>query len=424
MPLSVWRQSQLTEADLLKSRDGKKGDTDRLFMSQALIEARKGRYWASPNPHVGCVLVRDGLILGTGFTQPVGRDHAEIQALKAAQYAFDGDVFGATAYVTLEPCAHQGRTAPCVDALIVAGVTRVVAAIEDPNPQVAGQGFTKLRMAGIEVVVGVMAEEAETEIQGFLLRIRRGYGRVRLKLGCSLDGRSAMASGESQWITGPEARRDVQRLRAVSSVIVTGSGTALTDDCSLTVRPAELGLQEDELKRASNRKPMRALLDSRLRVPVNAKFYNGETETLIFCSEAFASKQASQSIRKRAELAVLQRLQTIELLPVAEAGIEVEQFSGQCGLDLKTILLKLGARGANEILIEAGPRLAAAFLRERLVDELVIYLAPRLLGALARPMIELEIARLVDSIDLDYREISQVGSDLRILAHCKGLRLR
>ena len=201
-------------------------DTRR--MARALQLARKGRCWASPNPHVGCVMVREGVVIGEGFTQPAGGNHAEIEAL-----ASEGDVSGATAYVSLEPCSHTGKTGPCADALIGAGVSRVVAAMEDPNPEVAGQGLAKLRDAGISTDVGVLEGEARTEIAGFVARMTRGRGRVRAKLAMSLDGRTAMASGESQWITGPAARSDVQKLRAESCAIVTGSGTVLADDLSL-----------------------------------------------------------------------------------------------------------------------------------------------------------------------------------------------
>ncbi len=368
---------------------------DREYMAQALVQAHKGRFWASPNPHVGCVLVRGGVVIGAGFTQPAGNDHAEIQALKAA-----GDARGATAYVTLEPCAHQGRTGPCADALIAAGVARVVAAIEDPHPQVAGAGLARLRAAGIAVTTGVLAEEAEAEIQGFLLRVRRGYGRVRLKLGCSLDGRTAMASGESQWITGPAARADVQRLRAASSVIVTGSGTALADDCSLTVRSAELGLEGDELMRACHRKPLRALLDSQLRVPGTARIFDNTADTVVF-----AADQSGQSAKP---------LKT----PVGErVSVEgIARTADATGLDLSAVLARLGQLGANEILIEAGPRLAAAFLRARLVDELVLYQAPKLLGSSARPLVDMAFERLADGLNLEYGEISRIGADLRIMA--------
>ena len=212
-------------------------DFDVRMMARALQLARLGRYSAMPNPHVGCVLVRDGGVIGEGFTRPAGGNHAEIEALAAAE-----DARGATAYVTLEPCSHQGRTGPCADALVAAGVSRVVVAMPDPNPLVAGQGLAKLRDAGITVDCGLLATEARQLIPGYIARMTRGRGRVRAKLAMSLDGRTAMASGESQWITGPAARRDVQRLRAGSCAIVTGVGTVLADDCALTVRTEQLGL--------------------------------------------------------------------------------------------------------------------------------------------------------------------------------------
>jgi diaminohydroxyphosphoribosylaminopyrimidine deaminase/5-amino-6-(5-phosphoribosylamino)uracil reductase len=207
------------------------------FMARALEISRLGRYWAAPNPHVGCVLVREGAVIAEGFTQPAGGNHAEVEALaRAGELAW-----GATAYVTLEPCAHTGRTGPCVEALIAAGVAEVIIGLEDPNPLVNGAGIRALRDAGISVVTGIHGAEITAELQGFMLRMSRGWGRVRLKLASSLDGRTAMASGESQWITSPEARADVQRLRAESSAVLTGIGTVLADDCSLTVRAEELG---------------------------------------------------------------------------------------------------------------------------------------------------------------------------------------
>ena len=210
---------------------------DRRWMQRAIELGRQARYWSAPNPPVGCVLIRDDQEIGAGFTQPAGQAHAEVMALKAA-----GDATGATAYVTLEPCSHQGQTGPCAKALIDAGVGRVVVALEDPNPQVAGSGIAALRSVGIEVELGEGADLVEADLAGFLLRMRRGYGRITLKIAMSLDGRTAMASGESQWITGEVARQDLQRLRAQSDLMVTGVGTVLADDCRLTLRADELPL--------------------------------------------------------------------------------------------------------------------------------------------------------------------------------------
>lgn len=353
-------------------------------MELALAEARKARFWASPNPHVGCVIVADNEVLGRGFTQPVGGAHAEVMALSQCPSSQ-----GATAYVTLEPCAHQGHTGPCVEALISAGVSRVVGALKDPNPSVSGKGYERLAAAGIVVTQGVCTEAATAELTGFLLRMTRGWGRVRLKLACSLDGRTAMASGESQWITGALARQDVQRQRAASSVIITGIGTVLADDCSLTVRSDALGFKGDELSRATHRPPTRVVLDSNGRTPQGARILSTSAPTWVITSP--------------------------EAQPVAGAVHKTAKVTG-AGLDLTAILKTLGSEGANEILIESGSLLAAAFLKAGLVDELLIYQAPLLLGSSARPLAELTFSELKEGIQLAYQDISTLGSDLRIIA--------
>ncbi|PLW81872.1 bifunctional diaminohydroxyphosphoribosylaminopyrimidine deaminase/5-amino-6-(5-phosphoribosylamino)uracil reductase RibD [Kineobactrum sediminis] len=362
-------------------------------MARALQLARGGRYWAMPNPHVGCVLVRDGQVIGEGFTQPAGSNHAEIEALKAA-----GDARGATAYVTLEPCSHHGKTGPCADALVVAGVSRVVAAMEDPNPQVAGQGLARLRAAGIETECGLLQAEAERVIPGFIARMRRGRGRVRAKLAMSLDGRTAMASGESQWITGPAARQDVQRLRAMSCAIVTGSGTVLADDCALTVRAGELGLPAVEAARASARQPLRVVVDSRLQVPFGARILNADAPTLWCHDEALPAPP---------------------LPPGADAQATIETFGlprGANGLDLALLMDALGARHCNEILVECGPRLAGSLLQVGLLDELIVYMAPTLMGNLAQPLLHLPLSQMADKVDLELADVRRVGRDWRFTA--------
>jgi diaminohydroxyphosphoribosylaminopyrimidine deaminase/5-amino-6-(5-phosphoribosylamino)uracil reductase len=356
-------------------------------MARALRLANRARFLAPPNPSVGCVLVRDGEVVGEGFTRRVGQAHAEVVALAAA-----GDrAAGATAFVTLEPCAHHGRTPPCAEALVRAGVSRVVAALEDPNPQVAGRGLERLREAGIEVEVGLLATQAEALMRGFVLRMRRGWGRVRLKLAMSLDGRSAMASGESQWITGPDARVDVQRLRAQSCAIVTGAGTVLADDCALTLRPAlfagSLGLAAPP----GDRQPLRVVLDSRRRVPASARVLSADAPTLLLHASGAAGPELPQHA-ERAEL------------PAAAGG----------GLDLPALLRLLATRECNEILLECGPTLAGAFLREGLVDELVVYVAPRLLGSRARPALELPLDRMAEALQLRPVDQRRVGDDWRL----------
>ena len=371
---------------------------DDAMMERALRLAQFGRYWASPNPHVGCVLVRDGEVIGEGFTQPAGSEHAEVMALKNT-----ADAQGATAYVTLEPCAHTGRTGPCADALISAKVRRVVIAILDPNPAVSGRGVARLSAAGIRVDVGIGEAQAEAELAGFLLRMRRGWGRVRLKLASSLDGRTAMASGESQWITGAAARRDVQQLRAQSSVIVTGIGTVLADDCALTVRAEQLGLTGDDLKRAQHRAPLRVVVDSRCRTPIDAKILAAMAPTLLVTAEALDAPAVRNLIAQ-------------DKPHVEVASLPAAAHDGRQQVDLSALMLMLGAHGANEILVEAGPVLSAALLAEKLVDELVLYQAPKLLGANARPLAALDIGELAAAVQLSFTDISRIGDDLRITA--------
>ena len=356
------------------------------FMARALEISRLGRYWAAPNPHVGCVLVREGAVIAEGFTQPAGGNHAEVEALaRAGELAW-----GATAYVTLEPCAHTGRTGPCVEALIAAGVAEVIIGLEDPNPLVNGAGIRALRDAGISVVTGIHGAEITAELQGFMLRMSRGWGRVRLKLASSLDGRTAMASGESQWITSPEARADVQRLRAESSAVLTGIGTVLADDCSLTVRAEELGLTGDTLARATTRAPTRVVLDSNARLPSAARCLGESAPLWVMTAEGNNVPAPAR------------------VIPIACTADGL--------LDLQAVMARLGKEGMNEILVECGPTLAGALLRASLIDELVIYQAPLLLGKSARPLVDLAFDTLLEGVRLAYRDIRQIGPDLRMMA--------
>ena len=360
---------------------------DHALMGRALRLAAAARFWARPNPHVGCVLARGETVIGTGFTQPAGGDHAEIVALRAAGEA----ARGATAYVTLEPCAHRGRTPACVEALRKAGVARVVAAVQDPNPRVAGGGFARLREAGIEVAVGLLAGAVEAQLSGFLHRQRRGRGRLRIKLAMSLDGRTAMASGESRWITGPPARADVQRLRAESCAIVTGIGTVLADDCALTVRDDEVA--GAPLPEAS-RRALRVVLDSRARTPCSARVLEGEQPSLLIHRAGLEGP----------------RMAAFAAASVATAGVPYRA----AGLDLEAVLALLAQRECNEILLESGPVLAGALLRQALADEIIVYQAPRLLGSRARPLFELPFERLSEALDLELLEQRQLGADLRL----------
>ncbi|WP_236213724.1 bifunctional diaminohydroxyphosphoribosylaminopyrimidine deaminase/5-amino-6-(5-phosphoribosylamino)uracil reductase RibD [Metapseudomonas otitidis] len=363
--------------------------SDQAFMARALELARKGLYSTHPNPRVGCVIVRDGQVVGEGWHARAGEPHAEVHALRQAGER----ARGATAYVTLEPCSHHGRTPPCADALVNAGVARVVAAMQDPNPQVAGRGLLRLMDACIAVQSGVLESEARALNAGFIKRMETGLPFVRVKLAMSLDGRTAMASGESQWITGPAARAAVQRLRARASVVLTGADTVLTDGARLTVRPDELGLNAELTALAVTRPPLRVLVDGRLRVPLSAPFYQAGKALVATCAVASARDRFQEEGH--------------ELLAVPSSNGHV---------DLRRLLLELGSRGANEVLVEAGPRLAGAFARAGLVDEFQIFMAGRLLGSSARPLLDWPLARMAEAPQLKITDVRAVGDDWRIIA--------
>ena len=350
---------------------------DTQMMARAIQLARRGRYSTRPNPSVGCVLSRDGQVIGEGYTQPAGQNHAEIEALQACP-----DPRGATAYVTLEPCSHQGKTGPCAEALIEAGIAGCFIAMRDPNPAVAGEGIAKLSGAGVDVIEGLLQAEAETLNPGFYQRMRTGRPRLRVKLAASLDGRTAVASGESQWITGPAARLDVQKLRAASGAIITGIDSVLVDNPAMTVREESLAVPDQ---------PLRVILDSRLRTPADARILQTPGQALIVYTDEKADTTALAATGA-------------ELLAVAAAGERV---------DLHAVVAELAARQINEILVECGPRLAGAFVQQGLVDELVVYMAPTLLGSDARPLLELPIAAMGAQQRLDVIDVRKVGKDYR-----------
>ena len=362
---------------------------DQRSMARALELARKGVYSTHPNPRVGCVIVANGQIVGEGWHARAGEPHAEVHALRQA----GAKARGATAYVTLEPCSHHGRTPPCAEALVQAGVARVVAAMQDPNPQVAGRGLARLQEAGIEVASGVLESEARALNVGFIKRMEQGLPYVRVKLAMSLDGRTAMASGESQWITGPAARAAVQRLRARASVVLTGADTVLADGARLTVRPDELGLNAELTALAMTRPPLRVLVDGRLRVPLSAPFYQAGKALVATCAAAGARQL------------------------FLDDGHELLAVSGSNGhVDLRKLLLELAARGANEVLVEAGPRLAGAFARQGLVDEYQLFVAAKFLGSSARPLLDWPLAKMAEAQELQIVEMRAVGNDWRIIA--------
>jgi len=364
---------------------------DHAFMARALRLAGRGLYTTEPNPRVGCVLVRDGTLVGEGWHRRAGGAHAERIALAAAGEA----ARGATAYVTLEPCCHHGKTPPCTDALLGAGVARVVTAMVDPNPLVGGRGLALLAAAGVAVESGVMGDQAKGLNPGFIKRMAQGLPYVRCKLAASLDGRTAMASGESQWITGTAARRDVQFLRARSSAILTGVGTLLADDPSLNVRlaAAELpGLKPGE----AVRQPLRVVVDSALRTPATARMLGLPGGTLIACSDPLPARRAA----------------------LEAVGARVYTCPGDDGrVDLAALLRHLAGQEVNEVLIEAGPILAGAAVQCGLVDELILYLAPHLMGQAARGLFDLPgVGRMAHRIALTVTDVRAVGHDWRLTA--------
>ncbi|WP_321528683.1 bifunctional diaminohydroxyphosphoribosylaminopyrimidine deaminase/5-amino-6-(5-phosphoribosylamino)uracil reductase RibD [Sedimenticola selenatireducens] len=364
---------------------------DFSFMARAIRLAEQGIYTTHPNPRVGCVLVREGEIVGEGFHRRAGEPHAERNALAEAGER----ARGATAYVTLEPCCHHGRTPPCSDGLIEAGVTRVVVAMTDPNPRVAGQGIAQLEAAGIRVDQGVMTDQAMALNPGFIARMSRGRPFVRCKLAMSLDGRTAMASGESKWITGAEARKDVQRLRARSDAIVTGIGTVLADDPSMNVRLGVAELPGVE-SAAYLLQPLRVVLDPDLQTSPSARLLSLPGETLIVTA-------SENEKRRQALLAV-----GAEVILLPRHGI---------GIDLDLLMERLAQSGINEVLIESGPTLAGAAVAADVVDELVIYAAPTLMGSDARGLLNLPaLTEMKDRIALEILDLRMVGADLRIRA--------
>lgn len=361
---------------------------DHAYMARAVELAERGIFTTTPNPNVGCVLVRDNEIVGEGWHQKAGDVHAELHALQMA----GPKARGATAYVTLEPCSHTGRTGPCCEALIQAGVSRVVVAMQDPNPLVAGRGLDRLQQAGIPVSHGLLSEQAWKLNRGFLKRMRTGLPWVSLKMGTSLDGRTAMASGESQWITCKAARQDVQRLRAASCAILTSAATVLADDPALTVRRDELDevsalllAQQPEL-----RQPIRVLLDRKLQVPADRRLFAQPGTTWRFSH-------------------------TNKVTPLSGV-VDFYLPEHQGHSDLVALMVLLGNKQINQVWVEAGARLAGALLTAGVVDELIVYQSPKLLGDKARGLCVLPAIHLLsEAIRFKYEQVTQIGDDLRII---------
>lgn len=351
---------------------------DHAFMARALQLAARGLYSTSPNPRVGCVIVKDEKIIGEGWHQKAGEPHAEIHALMQAGMASQG----ATVYVSLEPCAHHGRTPPCADALVGAGVARVIAAAEDPNPKVAGQGLARIKAAGIATASGLMEAEARELNDGFFKRMVLGHPLVRIKTASSLDGRTALSSGESKWITGEAARADVHKLRARACAILTGIETVLADNPQMNVRNID-----------TVRQPIKVIVDSSLRTPADAEILKG-AKTIIACAAPDAKKAAA----------------------LEAAGAEILCLPGADGkVDLSALLSRLAQKGVNEVMTEAGPRLNGALIAAGLADEWVQYVAPCLLGSGARPLFDLaEPASMQQRLNWKLADQRMLGADLRL----------
>lgn len=346
---------------------------DQVYMRQAIELAKKAIYSTKPNPNVGCVIVKNGEVIGQGFHPKAGQPHAEVFALREAGHLSEG----ATAYVTLEPCAHYGRTPPCAEALVKAGVKQVFIANTDPNPLVAGKGISILEAAGIQVNTGLCAEEAKILNEGFLKKMATGMPYVRLKVASSLDGRTAMASGESKWITGKEARQDVQHWRAISGAVITGIETVLADDCQLNVR------QLENIERDAIVQPKRIVLDRQGRLPLTAKILENPEDTWVMTPYR----------QELADLGVLQ----FEVQP------------------LNTLLRVLAQKHhIHDVLVETGATLSTSFLTEKLVDEMIHYVAPTLLGQSARAMFQANFSMLAQQQRFTVKDITQLGDDFRL----------
>lgn len=353
---------------------------DEHYMARSLRLAARGLFTTTPNPRVGCVIVRDGAIVGEGFHERAGEPHAETHALRAA----GSRAAGATVYLTLEPCSHHGRTPPCADALVAAGVRRVVAAMGDPNPRVAGEGFARLRAAGVQVATGLLEEDARELNVGFVARMTRGRPWVRLKVAASLDGKTALGNGTSQWITGEAARADAHRWRARACAVLTGIGTVKADDPQLTVRAVD-----------TPRQPLRVLVDSRLEVAPGARIFDGGG-ALVFAAVA-----------DRAKIAALR-----------DRGVEVAVLPNASGKTaLGEVMRELARRELNEVHVEAGFKLNGSLVAAGVVDELVVYLAPSLIGESGQGMFNLPvIGDLAERRRLAWRDVQRLGSDLRVVA--------
>lgn len=390
-------------------------EQDIKYMSRAIELAKQGHFTTSPNPRVGCVLVsyknNVGQVIGEGFHRKAGRGHAEVNALAAAKENHPELIKGATAYVTLEPCSHFGRTPPCAKALVDAQVSHVIAAMVDPNPQVSGNGLTILEKSGIKVQSGLLKDKAKALNVGFIHKMQHNLPFVRCKLAASLDGKTAMASGESKWITSSEARQDVQRLRAQSCAIITGAESVLFDNAKMTVRWSDLGELKESYPVAKVRQPLRVVIDSQRRLtPELALFAHDSAILLVRTNNTSNESQLNENAVKWPHF-----VEEIELPSKANND-------GKAKVDLKALLSLLAQRGLNDILIESGAQLSGAFIEQNLVNELILYQAPKLMGGDGKSLVAMPtITALNQAKALSISDISMVGCDIRITSQIKKI---
>jgi len=367
---------------------------DYRFMQRAIMLAKQGHFTTSPNPRVGCVLVNNGQIIGEGFHQRAGEGHAEVNALKMA----GENAQGATAYVTLEPCSHYGRTPPCAEGLIQAGVKHVIAAMVDPNPKVAGNGLRMLEQAGVSTEQGLLTQAAEALNVGFIKQMTTGLPYVRCKLAASLDGKTAMKNGESKWITSPEARQDVQRLRAQSCAIISGADSILIDNAKMTVRWSELGELKNRYQKESVRQPVRVIIDSKNRLTPNLALFNENGPIILIRNTIENIHQWPHFVEQVS-------------MPFAQTSNDGQH------INLRALLEYLAKLNLNDVLIESGSRLAGAFIEQNLVDELVLYQAPKLMGADSKSLVDMaSIENLSQAKELEISDVRMVGKDIRTVA--------
>ena len=385
---------------------------DHHYMALAIKLAKQGHYTTSPNPRVGCVLVNniDGTtqVIGSGYHQKAGQGHAEVNAIADAAENYPHLIKGATAYVTLEPCSHFGRTPPCAQGLIDAQVKRVVAAMVDPNPEVSGRGLNMLEQAGIKTQFGLLESEAESLNIGFIKAMTQALPYVRVKLAASFDGKTAMENGESKWITSPDARRDVQRLRAQSCAVISGADSILTDNAKMTVRWSELGELKENYCKQSVRQPTRVVIDSRNRLTPELDFFSQTSAVLLVRGDSIYRKCDDADLENIPQWPHFVEQVTLPL---------IKTNTGAEKVDLKSLLILLAQRGLNDVLVESGAHLAGAFIEQDLVDELILYQAPKLMGGDGKNLVEMpNINTLTQAKSLSVTDVRQVGCDVRITA--------